>query len=84
MAADLVELDPWARFRLATRARIGLGRSGDALPTAALLEFQQAHALAALCRAHAVPLIINDRADIALAVGADGVHCSYSTPIFFK
>lgn len=35
--------DPFARFRTATRARIGLGRSGDALPTAALLEFQAAH-----------------------------------------
>jgi ethanolamine ammonia-lyase small subunit len=43
---NLVELDPWARFRLATRARIGLGRSGDGLPTTALLDFQQAHALA--------------------------------------
>lgn len=38
--------DPFARFRLATRARIGLGRSGDALPTAALLEFQLSHARA--------------------------------------
>jgi len=38
--------DPWARFRAATRARIGLGRSGDALPTKALLAFQAAHARA--------------------------------------
>jgi ethanolamine ammonia-lyase small subunit len=38
--------DPWSRFRAATRARIGLGRSGDALPTKALLEFQAAHARA--------------------------------------
>lgn len=44
--SNLVELDPWSRFRLATRARIGLGRAGDGLPTEALLEFQQAHALA--------------------------------------
>ncbi|MBK1665359.1 ethanolamine ammonia-lyase [Rhodospirillum rubrum] len=39
-------VDPFARFRAATRARVGLGRSGDALPTTALLEFQIAHARA--------------------------------------
>lgn len=39
-------VDPFARWRLATRARIGLGRSGDALPTAALLDFQLAHSRA--------------------------------------
>ena len=38
--------DPFARWRLATRARIGLGRSGDALPTPALLDFQLAHSRA--------------------------------------
>jgi ethanolamine ammonia-lyase small subunit len=36
----------WLRFKEATRARIGLGRVGDALPTQRLLEFQAAHASA--------------------------------------
>jgi ethanolamine ammonia-lyase small subunit len=36
----------WARLRAATQARIGLGRSGDAVPTDALLAYQLAHAQA--------------------------------------
>lgn len=46
MADDVIALDPFARFRSATRARIGLGRVGDGLPTPALLDFQLAHAQA--------------------------------------
>jgi len=34
----------------------------------------QARALLALLRPAGIPLIINDRVDVALAVGADGVH----------
>ena len=34
----------------------------------------EARELAALCREHGVPLIVNDDVDLALAVGADGVH----------
>ncbi|WP_116133517.1 ethanolamine ammonia-lyase subunit EutC [Tropicimonas sp. IMCC34043] len=41
-----VTKDPWARLRAATPARIGLGRAGSALPVAANLEFQFAHARA--------------------------------------
>lgn len=39
-------LDPFAALRATTPARIGLGRSGDALPTAAQLDLQEAHARA--------------------------------------
>lgn len=38
--------DPWSRFRAATPARINPGRSGDALPTTAQLQFQADHARA--------------------------------------
>lgn len=38
--------DPFSAFRHLTRARIGLGRVGDALPTEALLTLRAAHARA--------------------------------------
>ena len=38
------------------------------------LRRSQAQALLALCRARGVPLIINDDVELALAIGADGVH----------
>jgi thiamine-phosphate pyrophosphorylase len=34
----------------------------------------EARALAGLCRAHQVPLLINDDVELAISVGADGVH----------
>src|SRR5262249_1848032 len=40
----------------------------------ALHFYEQAKAALAVARARGVQLIINDRADIALALGADGVH----------
>jgi ethanolamine ammonia-lyase small subunit len=39
---DELARDPFARLRQFTRARIGLGRTGDALPTRELLKFQAA------------------------------------------
>jgi thiamine-phosphate pyrophosphorylase len=38
------------------------------------LLLEQASALLGLCRRHAVPLIVNDRVDIAERIGADGLH----------
>jgi thiamine-phosphate pyrophosphorylase len=34
----------------------------------------RAEVAAAVCRAHGVPFVLNDRPDLARAVGADGVH----------
>ncbi|MDB5363147.1 MAG: ethanolamine ammonia-lyase [Rhodospirillales bacterium] len=39
-------VDPWAKLRRATPARIGLGHAGPGQPTGALLAFQAAHAAA--------------------------------------
>ncbi|KZF08439.1 MAG: ethanolamine ammonia-lyase subunit EutC [Rhodococcus sp. (in: high G+C Gram-positive bacteria)] len=36
----------WDELRLSTQARIGLGRTGDSLPTRRVLEFRSAHAAA--------------------------------------
>jgi ethanolamine ammonia-lyase small subunit len=38
--------DAWSALRTSTRARIGLGRTGDALPVKDVLDFQLAHARA--------------------------------------
>jgi ethanolamine ammonia-lyase small subunit len=65
--------DPWAALRATTRARIGLGRTGDALPIRDVLEFQLAHArardavhtpldTAALKRAFPSGIIVSSRA----------------------
>jgi len=64
-----------------------LSRVEDALASGALcaLQYRAKHAPAAArlreaqrllerCRAHGVPLIVNDDLELALAVGADGVH----------
>lgn len=40
----------------------------------AAVRLTQATALLALCRRHAVPLVINDYAELCIALDADGVH----------
>ena len=53
---------PWALVQL--RAKVG-----DATQ-----QLRWAKTLAAICREHARPLLINDRVDLALECGAQGVH----------
>ena len=42
----MTAVDPWSALRSVTRARVGLGRAGDAIPTSRVLELAADHALA--------------------------------------
>jgi thiamine-phosphate pyrophosphorylase len=68
-----------ARCSLAKLARQALAGGATAIQLRDKLAdgrtlYQEALALRELCRQAKVPLIINDRLDVALAVEADGVH----------
>lgn len=78
----LYAITPEELARAATMARVAAAVSSGALcalqyrrkAADAALRLAEARALAQLCRRHGVPLIINDDVELALAVGAAGVH----------
>lgn len=67
--------DAWLCSRVEQALCGGMGvlqyRSKDA---DASMRLRQSRALLALCRGHGVPLVVNDDIELALAIGADGVH----------
>lgn len=69
--ADTGELVRKVRQALAGGARMVQYRNK---PADAMLRREQGAALLALCRAAGVPLIVNDDADLAASLGADGLH----------
>lgn len=68
---DVPDLIATVEAALAGGARLLQYRNKSATSASRLA---QARALLALCRSSRVPLIVNDHLDLALAVGADGVH----------
>ena len=85
-----MNLDPWPRLYLVAPARLKVGLLVDLIPELVsagvdIVQLREKEAeagevlkwggpLLTACRQAGVPLIINDRPDVALALGADGVH----------
>jgi len=68
---DTGELVRKVRLALAGGARMVQYRNK---PADAMLRREQGAALLALCRAAGVPLVVNDDADLAVSLDADGLH----------
>lgn len=68
---DTGELVRKVRQALAGGARLVQYRNK---PADAMLRREQGAALLALCRAAGVPLLVNDDLDLAVSLGADGLH----------
>lgn len=69
--ADTARLTAMVEAALQGGARLVQYRNKTA---ADALRTEQARALLALCRRYSVPLIVNDRLDVAIDIGADGLH----------
>ena len=69
--ADTAIIAAKVRRAIAGGARLVQYRNKAASPA---LRKEQAAALLALCRAKGVPLIVNDDLELAIRLGADGVH----------
>ena len=68
---DTVRLCAMVDAALAGGARLVQYRNKTAT---AAVRATQASALAAICRRHGAPLIVNDHADVAADIGAEGLH----------
>lgn len=68
---DVTRLTAQVRAALAGGANFVQYRNKIAAPA---VRREQAKALLSVCRGHGVPLIINDHTELALDIGADGVH----------
>jgi len=69
--SDTLRLAAWVKAAVAGGARLLQYRNKGA-PLS--LRLEQARSLVHICRQSGVPLIVNDCLDVALEVGADGVH----------
>jgi len=56
------------------RDKIAAGLTGNRLLLEQQRRHEQAFSLLSLCQQHGIPLLINDDVELALAIGADGVH----------